>query len=113
MELRSKDFSSKKDYHNKRRELVSQGHVVAHSNGAMTKFHPRPHAMRMIDMMDGNSCEDLCWKWVVVERKSGYLEVYQATKYQPEYNECEQAFGRVEVSGDKKTVTLHLNNPCC
>ena len=111
MELHSKDFGSKRDYHNKRRELVSQGHIVAHSNGGMTKFHPKPHAMCMMDNDD--SCEDLCWKWVVVERKSGYLEVYQATKYQPEYNECEQLFGKVEISSDKKTVTLHLLRPCC
>ena len=111
MELHSKDFGSKREYHNKRRELVSNGHVVAHSNGAMTRFHPKPHAMCMMDVMD--TYEDLGWKWVVVERKSGYLEVYQATKYQPEYNECEQVFGKVEVSGDKKTVTLHILRPCC
>ena len=114
MELHSKDFGSKREYHNKRRELVSSGHAVAHSNGVMTRFHPKPHAMCMMDMMDDqHSREDLCWKWVVVARKSGYLEVYQATKYQPEYNECEQVFGKVEISGDKKTVTLHLNSPCC
>ena len=110
MELQSKDFSSKREYHNKRRELVSQGHVVSHSNGSMTKFHPKPHAtMCMLD----DEQEDLGLKWVVVKRKSGYLEVYQATKYQPEYDECEQAFGKVEISSDKKTVTLHLLSPCC
>ena len=113
MELHSKDFGSKRDYHNKRRELVSNGHVVAHSNGAMTRFHPKPHITCMMDMMDEGECEDLGWKWVVVSRRSDYLEVYQATKYQPEYNECEQAFGKVEVSGDKKTITIHLKRPCC
>jgi hypothetical protein len=63
--------------------------------------------------LDDNSGPDLGWKWVVVSRRSDYLEVYQATKYQQEYNECEQAFGKVEVSGDKKTITIHLNRPCC
>ena len=110
MELYSKDFGSKRDYHNKRRELVSSGHVVAHSSGAMTKFHPKPHAVCMMSLDEGN-CEDLGWKWVVLVRKSGYLEVYQVNKYQPEYDVCEQVFGKVEISSDKKTVTVHLNSP--
>jgi len=114
MELHSKDFGSRRDYHNKRRELVSQGHIVAHSNRVMTKFHPKPHATMCMMSLDDDSCkEDLGWKWVVLQRKKGYLEVYQATKYQPEYDECEQAFGKVEVSSDKKTVTVHLLRPCC
>jgi|UniRef100_A0A6C0J4L6 hypothetical protein len=111
MEINAKDFNSKKEYYNKRNELVSQGHIVANTNTNMTKFHPKP--MCMMTMDDETNCQDLGWKWVVLARRSGYLEVYQATKYQPEYNECEQAFGKVEVSGDKKTITLHLNNPCC
>jgi hypothetical protein len=112
MELHSKDFGSKRDYHNKRRELVNGGHVVAHSSGTMTKFHPKPHITCMMGL-DDNSGPDLGWKWVVVAKKRDYLEVYQATKYQPEYDACEQAFGKVEVSGDKKTITLHLLRPCC
>ena len=109
MELHSKDFGSKRDYHNKRRELVSNGHIVAHSNNVMTKFHPKPHAMCMMDMM-GDDQPDLGWKWVVLPSRSG-IEVFQATKYQQEYTVCEQQFGKVEVSPDRKTFTIHLYNP--
>lgn len=112
MELHSKDFGSKREYHNKRRELVSDGHVVAHSNGAMTKFHPKPHAMCMMDFLDDNGGQHLEQKWVVLRRKSDYFEVYRACKNEQEYNVCEQYYGKVEVSGDKKTITLHLNKPC-
>jgi len=111
MELHSKDFGSKRDYHNKRRELVSSGHVVAHSNGAMTKFHPKPHVVSEYMTM-GDDQPDYAWKWVVLTNRPSHMEVYQVSKYQPEYTACEQAFGRVEVSPDKKTVTIHLLNPC-
>lgn len=110
MELHSKDFVSKRNYHNKRRELVSNGHIVAHSNSVMTKFHPKPHAVSEFMSLDDEE-PDLAWKWVVLPSRSG-IQVFQATKYQQEYTVCEQQFGKVEVSGDKKTVTIHLLNPC-
>ena len=110
MELHSKDFSSKKDYHNKRRELVSNGHIVAHSNGVMTKFHPKPHVVSEFMSLDDEE-SDLALKWVVLPSRSG-IEVFQATKYQQEYTVCEQQFGKVEVSPDKKTITVHLYQPC-
>lgn len=109
MELHSKDFSSKKDYHNKRRELVSNGHIVAHSNGVMTKFHPKPHAVNEFMCIDDQP--DYEWKWVVLPSRSG-IQVFQATKYQQEYTVCEEQFGKVEVSPDKKTITVHLYHPC-
>lgn len=110
MELHSKDFSSKREYHNKRRELVSNGHVVAHSNGVMTKFHPKPHTVSAFMSLDDEQ-SDLALKWVVLPSRSG-IEVFQATKYQQEYTVCEQQFGKVEVSPDRKTITVHLLNPC-
>lgn len=109
MELHSKDFESKREYHNKRRELVSNGHIVAHSNGAMTKFHPKPHAVNEFMSLDDQP--DYAWKWVVLPSRSG-IQVFQATKYQQEYTVCEQQFGKVEVSPDRKTITVHLLNPC-
>ena len=108
MELHSKDFSTKRDYHNKRRELVSNGHIVAHSSGTMTKFHPKPHAMCMMSLDDG---PDLACKWVVLPSRSG-IQVFRATKYQQEYTVCEEQFGKVEVSPDRKTITVHLYQPC-
>lgn len=109
MELHSKDFGTKRDYHNKRRELVSNGHIVAHSSGTMTKFHPKPHVVSAF-MSLGDEGSDLALKWVVLPSRSG-IEVFQATKYQQEYTVCEQQFGKVEVSPDRKTITVHLYNP--
>lgn len=109
MELHSKDFGSKRDYHNKRRELVSNGHIVAHSNNVMTKFHPKPHAVSEF-MSLGDDQSDLALKWVVLPTRGG-IEVTQVTKYEPEYTVCEQQFGKVEVSPDRKTFTIHLYNP--
>ena len=110
MELYSKDFGSKREYHNKKRELVSKGHVVAHSNGIVTKFHPKPSSECIEYGMDGEE-PDYAWKWVVLPSRSG-IQVFQATKYQQEYTACEQEFGKVEVSPDKKTFTIHLYQPC-
>ena len=110
MELHSKDFGSKRDYHNKRRELVSNGHIVAHSNSVMTKFHPKPHVVSGFMSLDDEE-SDLALKWVVLPTRGG-IEVFQATKYQQEYTVCEQQFGKVEVSPDRKTVTIHLYHPC-
>ena len=107
MELNSKDFNSKKEYYNKRNELVSQGHIVAHTNTNMTKFHP--HAVSAFMSLDEQP--DYGWKWVVLPSRSG-IQVFQASKYQPEYTVCEQNFGKVEVSPDRKTITVHLFNPC-
>ena len=109
MELYSKDFGSKREYHNKKRELVSKGHVIAHSNGIMTKFHPKPSSECVVYGMDDEE-SDLALKWVVLPSRSG-IEVFQATKYQQEYTVCEQQFGKVEVSPDKKTFTIHLYHP--
>ena len=109
MELHSKDFSSKKDYHNKRRELVANGHNIAHSNGVMTKFHPKPHAVSEYMSLDDQP--DYAWKWVVLPSRSG-IQVFQASKYMQEYTVCEEQFGKVEVSPDRKTITVHLYQPC-
>lgn len=109
MELHSKDFGTKRDYHNKRRELVSNGHIVAHSTGNMTKFHPKPHAVSEYMTLDDQP--DYAWKWVVLPSRSG-IQVFQASKYQQEYTVCEQQFGKVEVSPDRKTITVHLYQPC-
>lgn len=110
MELHSKDFGTKREYHNKRRELVSNGHVVAHYTGAMTKFHPKPHVVSGFMTLDDQP--DYGLKWVVLPNRPSHLEVYQVSKYEPEYAACEQQFGKVEVSPDRKTVTIHLLNPC-
>jgi len=110
MELHSKDFDTKREYHNKRREFVNSGHVVAHSSGAMTKFHPKPHAVSSF-MSLGDDQPDYAWKWVVLPSRSG-IQVFRATKYQQEYTVCEEQFGKVEVSPDRKTITVHLFRPC-
>lgn len=110
MEINAKDFNSKKEYYNKRNELVSQGHIVAHTNTNTTKFHPKPHVVREFMSLDDGE-QDLGWKWVVLPSRSG-IQVFQASKYQQEYTVCEQQFGKVEVSPDRKTITVHLYRPC-
>ena len=41
MELLAKDFSTKRDYHNKRKELVAEGYVVLETNTERTLLQPK------------------------------------------------------------------------
>lgn len=41
MELLAKDFLTKRDYHNKRKELVAEGYVVLETNTKRTLLQPK------------------------------------------------------------------------
>lgn len=51
MELLAKDFSTKRDYHNKRKQLVAEGYVVVESDNTKTVFKAKTFDLNAKDFV--------------------------------------------------------------
>lgn len=110
MELHSKDFESKKDYHQTRKQLVSVGHELLYHDNKKAVFKSNaihlnacPAYLQLSNPLLSNEIKKM---WVVVKSNDCY-KIIQTNEYSELFNNTE--YGTVIFAEDNKSFTVYLN----